>query len=283
MNFPVLTAILKSELPCAQKMILTVLLNHAGADGRAWPSQTTIAYQAGLCERAVRGHIKALTGTWLTRSGHQYTIVIPAESAASDAEIRQNLPDLQADNRQEMPVEPAKSAAQPAANAAQPAKSAAKPPNNHPKNQSRTNHPEAGVKPSKPDWREFNRTLATRANAVQTPLLAPPEFREAWQRYQSYRTNRACEARISSEALLWTEDAASAAIRGCERAADAQGWPAVCHRIDEAIAGRWQGLNLDKAQQPRSNGYHSQHQPRHPAYTKERATAGLTPEQIGTF
>lgn len=271
MNFPLLTAILQSDLPCAQRMILTVLLNHEGKDGRIYPSRETIAKQAGLCERASRGHLKALLKSpWLSKDGRNYTISKPAESATSNRQIlpvpqqenRQKLPESPIKNRQNLPPKPAESAAEPAKSAEKTGiicpLNSTEPPNNHPI----TKSPEAPpIKTSKPDWREFNRTLATKANAIQTPLLSPPEFREAWQRYQSYRTNRACESRISSEALLWTEDAASAALRGCERAADGEGgWMAVCTRIDEAIAGRWQGLNLDKAQ-PRTNGFHQLKRP----------------------
>lgn len=95
-------------------------------------------------------------------------------------------------------------------------------------------------------WREWNRTQAAVANAVALPLLAPAEFHAAWQRWQGYRTRRAAEARISSEAIGWTADAAEAGLRDCERAAEAHGWPAVVARIDQAIAGGWQGINTDK-------------------------------------
>lgn len=95
-------------------------------------------------------------------------------------------------------------------------------------------------------WREWNRTRAAAANAVALPLLAPPEFHAAWQRWQGYRTRRAAEARIASEAVAWTADAAEAGLRECERAADAFGWAAVVARIDQAIAGGWQGINTDK-------------------------------------
>ena len=52
----------------------------------------------------------------------------------------------------------------------------------------------------------------------------------------------------------WTVPAAEATLRSCERHAGdaALGWEAITARVDEAIAGQWQGLNLENlAQQAR--------------------------------
>lgn len=112
--------------------------------------------------------------------------------------------------------------------------------------------PEAAVKPPTPqnlkprreDWRDWHRQQARRANAVSAPLHAPPEFAESWTRY---RTRRATEARISSEAVAWTLDAAEAALRLCERHAATHGWSAVAAQVDAAIHARWQGLHFQNS------------------------------------
>lgn len=79
---------------------------------------------------------------------------------------------------------------------------------------------------------------------MSAPLHAPPEFAESWTRYRDYRTRRATEARISSEAVAWTLDAAEAALRLCERHAATHGWSAVAAQVDAAIHARWQGLHF---------------------------------------
>ena len=94
------------------------------------------------------------------------------------------------------------------------------------------------------EWRDWYRQQARRANAVSAPLLAPPEFAESWTRYRDYRTRRATEARISSESVAWTLDAAEAALRLCERHAATHGWSAVAAQVDAAIHARWQGLHF---------------------------------------
>lgn len=117
--------------------------------------------------------------------------------------------------------------------------------------------PAPATKPKKQDWKSFNEENATKANAITLPLIAPAEFRTAWAGWRVYRTRRAIEVRIASEALPWTADAAEAGIRACERAAEslAGGWKTVIARIDEAILGRWQGFNFDKLTQNHHGPY----------------------------
>lgn len=107
--------------------------------------------------------------------------------------------------------------------------------------------PPQNLKPRREDWRDWHRQQARRANAVSAPLLSPPEFAESWTRYRDYRTRRATEARISSEAVAWTLDAAEAALRLCERHATTHGWPAVAAQVDAAIHARWQGLHFQNS------------------------------------
>lgn len=115
--------------------------------------------------------------------------------------------------------------------------------------------PPQNLKPRREDWRDWHRQQARRANAVSAPLLAPPEFAESWTRYRDYRTRRATEARISSEAVAWTLDAAEAALRLCERHATTHGWPAVAAQVDAAIHARWQGLHFQTTNSQSSKAY----------------------------
>ena len=107
--------------------------------------------------------------------------------------------------------------------------------------------PPQNLKPRREDWRDWHRQQARRANAVSAPLHAPPEFAESWTRYRDYRTRRATEARISSESVAWTLDAAEAALRLCERHAATHGWSAVAAQVDAAIHARWQGLHFQNS------------------------------------
>ncbi len=107
--------------------------------------------------------------------------------------------------------------------------------------------PPQNLKPRREDWRDWHRQQARRAKAVSAPLHAPPEFAESWTRYRDYRTRRATEARISSESVAWTLDAAEAALRLCERHAATHGWSAVAAQVDAAIHARWQGLHFQNS------------------------------------
>lgn len=285
---------MQSELPCAQRMILVVLLNHADASGQSWPSQTRIGAHAGLSERSVREHIAELVAAgWLTAAASRgqsntYRITTPAESAALPRQIS---PVIETPPRQNLPNTPANLAGTPADSAGDPGKSrllsTQEPPINQPVPTQGADEPpkvEVKAKASKPDWRDWNREKAAEANAVPLPLLVSNDFRQAWQRWQAYRTRRATDARVSSEAIAWTADAAAAGIRECVRAADVHGWPAIISRIDEAISGGWQGLNTNRMSAPRDaqrpGGYG---RPRHQAYDASTATKGMTAEQILNF
>jgi hypothetical protein len=280
-NFDLLTAVLKSELPCAQRMILTVVLNHAGDDNRAWPSQSLIAAQAGLAERSVWQHLHELNESgWLRKVGSMGRVAVwevknPANSAGSPPQQSRNhceiIPQILRDEEKPIPQilrdNPANSAGYPANSAKQSRNSCELTTQEPTKNQPLTTQeadkpPVAKVKTPKPDWREFNRQRAEQANSVTLPLTAPPEFRQAWQRWQIYRTSKAVEARIASEAFEWTQGAAEAGIRDCERAAAIHGWPAVIARMDQAMQG-WRGFNFDKIQPANHNGYNSGRKPKH--------------------
>lgn len=297
MNFDLLTAVLKSDLPCAQRMILTVVLNHAGQDNRAWPSHPVIAAQAGLAERSVWGHLRDLESSgWLIKVGNVGRVAVwevkhPANSAGSIPQPLRDIPQILPDAEKPIPQilrdDPANSAGHPANSASLSRKNCELTTHEPHKNQPLTTQqgasespPSGKAKASKPDWREWNRQKAEEANAVQKPLLAPPEVVEAWMRFCAYRTRRATEARIATEAIEWTRDAAEGAIRSCERHADQFGWPAVVAQIDTAIAGGWRGLNF---QNVKPAAPFRQPPNRHGAYTPERAhakLAGRDPQQF---
>lgn len=71
MNFPLLNEVLdSSSLTSSQRLVLIIMLNHAGDTGKAWPSQATIARQAALTERSVNTMIGELRHQgWLIRVG----------------------------------------------------------------------------------------------------------------------------------------------------------------------------------------------------------------------
>lgn len=126
-------------------------------------------------------------------------------------------------------------------------------------------NPQPLKKSSRQDWREYNGGKAAEANALQINFLAPPEFIKAWERWCTYRTKRATDARTMSEALLWSEDSAMAGMSQCDKHSSRLGWPRIIGQIDQAIDGRWQGLNLEKVPNP-TNG-RSFSKPRNPEHT----------------
>lgn len=333
MKFPLLQAVLRSDLPCPRRMIVTVLLNHADQNtGRAWPSQAHIATQAGLSERAVRDHLHHLEAAgWIRIVGHigrnnVYRVADPAEGAGvkrqDHPDDRQEPPLNPGDNRQIAPSQPADSSTRPADSAVATGSLCRLTTHEPPNNQSllTTHMTEAGRPPqvkeevdhsrlngevfevetqalpqalkTTPDWREWRRQQAGEARTVAPPPLAPEEFHAAWQGWQAYRTRRATEARIASEAVPWDPDTAHAALRECERTAVTHGWPAVIARIDQAIAGGWQGINTSKMGPAPGPGQTSSSgsgrtacrpQPRHPAYDPATATVGKTRDQVLNF
>lgn len=281
-------------------MILTVLLNHAGDGTTAYPSHASIAKQTGLAERSVWGHLKELESSgWIGKAGSvgrvtMWEVVNPANSATYPATAAGSIPQILPDAQQPIPQilrdNPANIAGYPANSATLSRKicelTTHEPHNNH----SLTTQPEGAsksppvvkVKSAKPDWRDWNRGIAEKANAVELPPDSSEDFRTAWKRWCDYRTAKAVDARISSEAIEWSVTAAESGIRDCQRAATIHGWPAVIARIDQAMQG-WRGFNFDKMQPPRQNGFNGQRQPKHAAYDAETATLGLTADQIGKF
>lgn len=302
MNFTRLTSILQSDLPCAQRMILAVLLNHAGDGTTAYPSHASIAKQAGLAERSVWGHLKELEASgWISKAGNVgrvtvWEVINPANSAIYPAAVAASIPQILPDTQQPIPQilrdDPANPAGYPANSAALSRKicelTTQEPLINH----TVTTQPEGAsksppvvepkVKSQKPDWRDWNRGNAEKANAVELPTDSTEDFRTAWQRWCDYRTAKAVDARISSEAIEWTVTAAESGIRDCQRAAKIHGWPAVIARIDQAMQG-WRGFNFDRMTPPRANGYNGQQKPKHAAYDAATATAGKTTAQVTQF
>jgi hypothetical protein len=89
---------------------------------------------------------------------------------------------------------------------------------------------------------------------VEIPTeIDTPEFRQAWARWAEYRTGRATTV-LKSQAIPWTVAGAQAALRQCVSYAKSLGLAAIIDRIDSAIAGQWQGINLDKVTPPGRGG-----------------------------
>lgn len=117
MNFSQLNQIFASDLPCAQRMLLVCLLDLMGKKAYSFPSQETLSKMTGLAERSVRDHMADLIEMGaVSIVGHRgrcnvYSVTLsgikPAKSAALN---RQNLPDTDDANRQNLPPQPAKSA-----------------------------------------------------------------------------------------------------------------------------------------------------------------------------
>jgi hypothetical protein len=269
MSLRMIEAVKRLRVTPTQKLVLFCLADcHNGETNRCDPSVATLMEFSGLSNRAVSTAIQALKEANILSvsfiAGHRsvYQLHPPAppqevhNTPAGGSHLDTPAPAANAGGSrskcggvpQEVHNTPAGGSHEPELTRIQPegtGTGAGKPP--------KVSKPKA----SKPDWRDWNRQKAEEANKIAIPLLAPPEFAEAWTRYRAYRTNRAVDdARISSEAILWSSDAAEAAVRSCERHADAQGWSAVVSQIDTAISGRWQGLNFQHAkpyngQQPR--------------------------------
>ncbi len=256
MNFPLLNAALgASGLSLAQRMIFTILLNHADKRGIAWPSQETIARQAGCTSRAVRKNLAVLeTRGWLTVRPSQgrynvYTVHNPGVTSP-----RNSLPVADQEPRNIRPVSLERLSSTPETRSVDRGTSFLL--TTHESiNTLPLNHPPGADKPPggeekeghrKGEWRNWNSRPAEKANGLALPDLSSEDFKMAWRRWCGYRTRKATEARVPGEAQAWTPDNAAAALLACERHAALHGWTAVSARIDEAIAGGWRGLNFDR-------------------------------------
>ena len=95
---------LSTELPLAQKMLLTVLADRANEDGECWPGQASLAKRCSLSERAVRDNLSKLEKLGLVEvinrrvNGRQatsiYRLHIPiqaADCAASNSPHRRQI------------------------------------------------------------------------------------------------------------------------------------------------------------------------------------------------
>lgn len=71
-----------------------------------------------------------------------------------------------------------------------------------------------------------------------------PNLSESWEEWKAYRKERA--AAKGKQRLAWTHRAALATAKQVIDYAETRGNKIICDRITAAIAGNWQGLNLDK-------------------------------------
>lgn len=300
MSFAMIDAVKWLKVSPTQKLLLLCLADfHNGKTGRCDPSYASIMALTGLSNRAVADAIIALRDASILGPGGakgsrtSYTFTIPTSELGSQ-EVVNEVHSLNGSERGSLVNEVHNScepASQPPVNVAPKVVSEVHTNRNKPELKPEvTTQPEGAgepppvvkVKSQKPDWREWNRANAEKANAVQPPLLVSEAFRVQWQRWREYRTALAVDARIASEATAWTVQAAESGLRDCERAAEIHGWPAVIARMDQAMQG-WRGFNFDRMTPPRAAGFNGQPKPKHAAYDAATATLGLTAKQIGEF
>lgn len=103
------------------------------------------------------------------------------------------------------------------------------------------------------------------ANAVALTGNIPDEILELWSEWRTYRTARATTG-PKSDRIPWTAQAARMSARQIENALAVHPARMVADRIRSAIAGNWQGFNLDKLAAGTSgwgprNGNHSGQRP----------------------
>jgi len=109
---------------------------------------------------------------------------------------------------------------------------------------------EAEVKPEK----EKRPKPGPEPEACTTTLPGNPsaELAEAWQEWQQYRQRRAIAP--GRQRVAWTAQAARLSAKQVTQYAASHGSRIVCDRIASAINGEWQGLNLDKLDNPARSG-----------------------------
>lgn len=97
----------------------------------------------------------------------------------------------------------------------------------------------------KTDWRAQARAEADEASATPLPLLWSQPLRAAVLEFFAHRHDLACKPPTKSDCRSWTVRAAASTISGVEKAVSVHGEEQVIDHIHKALAGGWQGLNLD--------------------------------------
>lgn len=105
--------------------------------------------------------------------------------------------------------------------------------------------PPPPAKQPKTDWRAAARAEADEASNTALPLLWSQPLRTALLEFFAHRHDLATKATTKSDHRRWTVRSATATVAGVEAALAQHGEAAVLAHIHKAIAGGWQGLNLD--------------------------------------
>ncbi len=78
---------------------------------------------------------------------------------------------------------------------------------------------------------------------------------EAWNEWQDYRLERS-KAK-GTQKLAWTERAAKITAKQISDYIESHGQWIIIDRINSAISGNWQGLNLEKLEAPKKTASHA--------------------------
>lgn len=68
MSFQAMTWAVKAKLPTGEKIVLLMMANYADADGKCWPSLTTLSRDTGLSKSTVQRAIKSLVKQGLVKT-----------------------------------------------------------------------------------------------------------------------------------------------------------------------------------------------------------------------
>jgi len=99
------------------------------------------------------------------------------------------------------------------------------------------------------------------ANDAGSPAIielaegASTEMAEAWNEWQAYRLERSRAK--GTQKLAWTARAAKITCKQVSEYIESHGEWVVIDRINSAISGNWQGLNLEKLEAPKKNNSHA--------------------------
>jgi hypothetical protein len=263
MSYRLTAAAISADVATApQKMVLVVLADIADDTGKCWPSLGLIAKRAAMSRKSVIDQIPKLEAAGhltVRRDGkHNVYRVHPAGSVTrSDQTSHQRLlvtdgdqsltvttTVTHSDHHQSLTVTPLVTDGDPNQSLNQSINQSMNQPSTPPAAR------EAEVKPEK----EKRQKPGPEAEACATTLPGNPsaELAEAWQEWQQYRQRRAIAP--GRQRVAWTAQAARLSAKQVSQYAASHGSRIVCDRIASAINGEWQGLNLDKLDNPARSG-----------------------------
>ncbi len=248
MSIAMIQAFKRTGLKPTERLVAYMLADHHNeGTGRCDPSVSLLVEETGLDARSVSRAISRMAEaghiTVTPHIGSRNTYLLhPKEASEEVTHPRHSAPPPPAESHPRQRVTPGTAPGLPPAESrGDPRHSAGTPPAESPPNR---NKPEENQKSNRKGAETLFPEILPNPDLVLLDPKLPQDLHGAWAEWQAYRQERA-KAK-GAQKLIWTERAAKATAKQIADYSRTFGARMICDRITSAIAGNWQGLNLDK-------------------------------------